>query len=108
LLQVLTPNLDHSRVVHQLRRAENLPLAVGYLKSVQKENVAAVNEALNELYIEDEDHEKLRESVDDYDNFDQVALAQRIEKHELLEFRRISAYVYKKNRRFQQSVGLSK
>ncbi|CAN0479837.1 unnamed protein product, partial [Hapterophycus canaliculatus] len=36
LLQVLTPNLDHSRVVHQLRRAENLPLAVGYLKSVQK------------------------------------------------------------------------
>lgn len=38
----------------------------------------------------------------------QVALAQRIEKHELLEFRRISAYVYKKNRRFQQSVALSK
>lgn len=34
--------------------------------------MAAVNEALNELYIEDEDHEKLRESVDDYDNFDQV------------------------------------
>lgn len=37
-----------------------------------QENVAAVNEALSELYIEDEDHEKLRESVDDYDNFDQV------------------------------------
>lgn len=36
LLQVLTPNLDHSRVVHQLRRAENLPLAMDYLKSVQK------------------------------------------------------------------------
>ena len=31
-----------------------------------------MNEALSELYIEDEDHEKLRESVDDYDNFDQV------------------------------------
>lgn len=37
-----------------------------------QENVAAVNEALNELYIEDEDYEKLRESVDDYDNFDQA------------------------------------
>lgn len=36
LLQVLTPNLDHSRVVHQLRKAENLPLAMDYLKSVQK------------------------------------------------------------------------
>ncbi|CAN0482936.1 unnamed protein product, partial [Hapterophycus canaliculatus] len=42
------------------------------LHSRLQENVAAVNEALNELYIEDEDHEKLRESVDDYDNFDQV------------------------------------
>ncbi|CAM9371246.1 unnamed protein product, partial [Choristocarpus tenellus] len=72
LLQVLTPNLDHSRVVHQLRKAENLPLAMDYLKSVQKENAAAVNEALNELHVEDEDHDRLRESVDDYDNFDQV------------------------------------
>ena len=42
------------------------------LFSTRKENVAAVNEALSELYIEDEDHDKLRESVDDYDNFDQV------------------------------------
>lgn len=39
-----------------------------------QENVAAVNEALNELYTEDEDYEKLRESVDDYDNFDQVCM----------------------------------
>ncbi|CAM9468946.1 unnamed protein product [Discosporangium mesarthrocarpum] len=73
LLTVLTPNLDHSRVVHQLRKAENLPLAMDYLKAVQKENVAAVNEAVNELHIEDEAHEKLRESVDDYDNFDQAS-----------------------------------
>lgn len=41
-------------------------------RAIRQENVAAVNEALSELYIEDEDHEKLRESVDDYDNFDQV------------------------------------
>ena len=31
LLQVLTPNLDHSRVTHQLRKLENLPLALPYL-----------------------------------------------------------------------------
>ena len=30
------------------------------------------------------------------------------EKHELLEFRRIAAYIYKKNSRFSQSVQLSK
>jgi len=29
-------------------------------------------------------------------------------KHELLEFRRVAAYIYKKNQRYQQSVDLSK
>lgn len=108
LLAILTPNLDHARVVHQLRRAENLPLVLPYLKSVQKENLTVVNEALNELYIDDEDYESLRESIDSYDNFDQIALAIKIEKHELLEFRRIAAYLYKKNKRWSQSVTLSK
>ena len=31
-----------------------------------------------------------------------------MEKHELLEFRRIAAYLYKKNKRWAQSVQLSK
>lgn len=72
LLSLLTPNLDHARVVHQLRRAESLPLVLPYLKAVQKENVSVVNEALNELYIDDEDYWALRESIDAHDNFDQV------------------------------------
>ncbi|KAJ8601991.1 hypothetical protein CTAYLR_002731 [Chrysophaeum taylorii] len=108
LLQVLTPQLDHSRVVHQLRKIDHIPLAVPYLKAVQKENLSAVNEALNELYIEDEDYETLRQSIDDFDNFDQIALAQKIEKHELLEFRRIAASIFKQNKRYQKSVALSK
>lgn len=35
-------------------------------------------------------------------------MAQQLEKHELLEFRRIAAYLYKKNARWAQSVELSK
>ncbi|KAF1331725.1 Clathrin heavy chain, partial [Globisporangium splendens] len=108
LLQVLTPNLDHARVVHQLRKTHNLPLVVEYLKDVQKENLSAVNEALNEILVEDEDYVSLRESIDSYDNFDQITLAQKLEKHELLEFRRIAAYLYRKNKRYTQSVKLSK
>ena len=108
LLQLLTPSLDHARVVHLLRKQEGLLLSVDYLKSVQKENLSAVNEALNEIYIAEEDFESLRTSIDDYDNFDQILLAQKVEKHELLEFRRIAAYLYKKNKRFAQSVQLSK
>jgi len=108
LLQVLTPNLDHSRVVHLLRKLENMPLVLPYLKAVQKENLTAVNEAVNELYVEDEDYEALRQSIDEFDNFDQIALAQKVEKHELLEFRRIAGYIYKKNKRYQKSIALAK
>jgi clathrin heavy chain len=108
LLQVLTPHLDHARVVHLLRKYDALPLALEYMKSVQKENLSVVNEAINELAIIDEDYEGLRSSIDDFDNFDQIHLAQRIESHELLEFRRIASYLYKRNKRFIQSVALSK
>lgn len=108
LLQVLTPNLDHARVVHQLRKTNNLPLVVEYLKDVQKENLSAVNEALNEVLVDEEDYVALRDSIDGHDNFDQITLAQKLEKHELLEFRRISAYLYRKNRRYAQSIKLSK
>jgi len=43
-----------------------------------------------------------------FDNFDQIYLAQKVEKHELLEFRRIASYLYKRNKRWVQSVQLSK
>lgn len=46
--------------------------------AVQSANNAAVNEALNALYIEDEDYDRLRESIDMYDNFDQISMAQRV------------------------------
>ena len=107
LLQVLTPNLDHSRVVHLLRKCESLSLAMPYMKNVQKENLTTVNEALNELYIEEEDYESLRSSIDDYGNFEQLVLAQKVEKHELLEFRRVAAYLFKKNKRYAESIELS-
>ena len=78
LLQVLTPHLDHARVVHLLRKNEALPLAVEYMRSVQKENLSVVNEALNEISVLEEDFEGLRTSIDDYDNFDQLHLAQKV------------------------------
>lgn len=50
----------------------------------------------------------LRASIDAYDNFDNISLAQRLEKHELIEFRRIAAYLFKGNNRWKQSVELCK
>ncbi|KAI8968277.1 hypothetical protein BDF20DRAFT_827793 [Mycotypha africana] len=108
LLAVLVPRLKHSRVVQIFEKSDNIPLIKQYLVSVQDVNNKEVNTALNELYIEEEDYEALRDSIDHHDNIDQVDLAKRLEKHELLEFRRIAAVLYKKNRRWRQSIALSK
>jgi clathrin heavy chain len=110
LLKVLTPKLDHARVVHLLRKqAEDaLPLILPYLLSVQKENISAVNEAVNELLVAEEDYERLRTSIDEHDNFDQIALASSLENHELLECRRIAALLYKRNKKWGKSIKLSK
>lgn len=110
LMEVLEQNIDHSRVVSQLRRTGDWALQLGqpYMKSVQKFNLSHVNEALNELYVEDEDYEALRKSIDGYNNFNMIALAAKLATHELLEFRRISAYVYRCNKKWSQSIELSK
>lgn len=79
-----------------------------YLRSVQNLNNKAVNEALNGLLINEEDYNGLKTSIDAFDNFDNIALAQQLEKHELIEFRRIAAYLYKGNNRWKQSVELCK
>merc|ERR1719461_2197076 len=67
-----------------------------------------INEALNELYVEEEDYSSLRDSIDTYKNFDQISIATSMQSHELLEFRRISAYLYKMSKRWKQSIELSK
>ena len=64
--------------MHLLRKNEALPLAVDYMRNVQKENLSVVNEALNSILVLEEDFEGLRSSIDDYDNFDQLHLAQKV------------------------------
>merc|ERR1719478_1906080 len=108
LLNTIAPKVDHARVVNQVRKAGNLPLILPYMKQVQQHNIAAVNEAINDLYVDGEQYEELRTSIEDFDNFDQIALAQKLEKHELMEMRRIAALVYTKNKRYKQSIELSK
>jgi len=110
LMEVLEDNIDHSRVVSQLRRTGDwaLQLAHPYLKSVQKYDLSPVNEALNELFVDDEDYEALRKSIDGFKNFNMIALASKLSTHELLEFRRISAYVYRCHKKWSQSIELSK
>ena len=59
-------------------QAGHIRLIKPYMVAVQSNNVTAVNEALNEIYMEEEDYDRLRESIDLHDSFDQIGLAQKV------------------------------
>ncbi|KAJ1976207.1 Clathrin heavy chain [Dimargaris verticillata] len=108
LLTVLSARIDHTRVVQMFLKSDNIPLIKPYLVAVLDTNTRAVNEAYHDLLIEEEDYQGLRDVIDRHDNFDAIGLGQRLEKHELLEFRRIAAHLFKRNKRWKQSMALSK
>jgi clathrin heavy chain len=108
LLKVIESRVDHGRVVEIMKKAKQLPLVKEYLLSVQKNNLSAVNEAVNELLIEEEDWAALKDSISTYDNFDQLALAGRLEIHELTEARRLASHIYKRNLKWRKAVALAK
>jgi len=108
LLSVIAQRVDHVRCVSQLRRAGHLPLAKSYLLQTQPLNIKEVNDALYELYVQEEDHEALAAGVVEYTNFDSIEMAQLCEKHGLLQFRRIGAMLYRIGKKWAQSIALSK
>lgn len=108
LLQSLTARVDVNRVVRMFEKSDNIPLIKPFLLSVQVQNKKAVNNAIHDILIEEEDYKTLRDSVEHYDNYDPVELAARLEHHELVFFRQIAASIYRKTKRWEKSIALSK
>lgn len=116
LLSVLAPKVESSRAISVIRKAYSseygelglLPVCKSYLAKVQEANVPDVNDALNDVLIAEESLEELQASIDSYDNFDQFALARRLERHPLLEMRRIAATLFRRNGKYEQAIELSK
>merc|ERR1711935_1270072 len=108
LMATITPRVDHVRVTKLVQKEGHLPMIKEYLQSVQHNNLQAVNDALHDIYVAAGDYESVRKSVETYDNVDLLKLAQELEKHELVEFRRLAAFVYKKKGKHTNSVELSK
>ena len=67
--------------IQQMRKAGQLPLVLPYLESVQTHNIAVVNEAINELYVEGEQFDELRASMEDFGNFDQIISQEILDNH---------------------------
>ncbi|TGO21235.1 hypothetical protein BPAE_0231g00010 [Botrytis paeoniae] len=108
LLQALSPRIDVNRVVKMFEKSDNIPLIKPFLLNVQTQNKKIVNSAIHDLLIEEEDYKTLRDSVQNYDNYDAVELAQRLERHDLVFFRQIASNIYRNNKRWEKSIALSK
>lgn len=74
LLNVLSQKLDQHRTVQFFRKKDHLALIKPYLRTVQPANHKAINEALNDLLIDEEDSEGLKASIDAYDNYDALVV----------------------------------
>jgi clathrin heavy chain len=108
LLSSITARVDPAKVVERVGKLSHLPLIKRYLVSVQERNILQVNEALNDLYIEEEDFDALRLSIDTYDNFDSIVLARKLSQNDLVEFKRISAKLFRQNKKWKVSMDISK
>jgi clathrin heavy chain len=108
LLATLTQRIDVNRVVTIFVKSDNIPLIKSWLINVQHQNKRSVNNAIHDILIEEEDYKTLRDSVGAYDNYDAPDLAQRLERHDLVFFRQIAANIWRKNKRWQKSIELSK
>jgi len=107
-LSVIAPRADHTIVVERVKRLDLIDLVKPYLIEVQDANNAAVNEALNALYIEDGESDLLEKSIHAHDNFDHLALASVLEKHPRLCFRRIAVASYSDAKMFEKAIELAK
>eukprot|EP00184_Porphyridium_aerugineum_P006141 CAMPEP_0184699800 /NCGR_PEP_ID=MMETSP0313-20130426/5924_1 /TAXON_ID=2792 /ORGANISM="Porphyridium aerugineum, Strain SAG 1380-2" /LENGTH=1782 /DNA_ID=CAMNT_0027158925 /DNA_START=278 /DNA_END=5626 /DNA_ORIENTATION=+ len=116
LLFVLSPKAEATRLMGVLRGSYRerygelgiLPLCKGFLTKAQDQNVPEINHAMNDVLIAEGDVDALRDSINNHDNFEQIALGQKLANHELIAFRRVAVDLFRKNGKSEQAIEISK
>lgn len=63
LLQVIGAKLDSTKLVQIMQKTNNIEIIADFLKTLQHENVAIVNDEINKFYLEEEDFKGLLNSI---------------------------------------------
>eukprot|EP01064_Diplonema_japonicum_P020232 TRINITY_DN2938_c0_g1_i2.p1 TRINITY_DN2938_c0_g1~~TRINITY_DN2938_c0_g1_i2.p1 ORF type:complete len:1602 (+),score=485.27 TRINITY_DN2938_c0_g1_i2:659-4807(+) len=100
----ISNRVNPERVVLAVQRHNNVGLIVEWLKTVQKINSKTVNEAINEVYIEEEDYEALRDSLSSYTNFDRQNLCTSLSTHPLMELRRVASWIHAQSGKHSSAI----
>ncbi|GFE55454.1 clathrin heavy chain [Babesia ovis] len=104
LLTCAKGRVDAVRVVKILKNSGCLGFAREYLEAVADKNSAGVNDALFEIYVEEEECDLLERSLERLTTFDQAALCGILEKHHLPKMRSIAAQIYTRSRDFGKAA----
>ncbi|KAK1935936.1 clathrin heavy chain [Babesia divergens] len=104
LLGCAKGRVDAARVVKILKNADCLGFAREFLEEVADKTTTVVNDALFEIYIEEEEYELLERSLGKLTGFDQAALCALLEGHRLQEMRIIAATLYTRARQFAKAA----
>ncbi|QRW17148.1 Clathrin [Rhizoctonia solani] len=111
-LKLFVSRINIPKVLKAAEQAHLWPeLVYLYVKYDEYDNAAL---AMMEHSPDAWEHNQFKEivvkvaNVEIFDNFNTMALARKLEQHELLEFRRLAAHLYKKNKRWEESLSLSK
>lgn len=107
-LTAVFKKVDPEKVIAEVQRSAPIFLIRGYLEAAQERNNKKVNEALNSMYIEEENFTALRHSVDTYNNFDAEELSRKLEAMDSIEFRNIALALHRRNKRFSHAIEVAK
>lgn len=110
LLSALAPKLDLPRVIRMFVKSDNVPLVKTFIISVLDKNNSVVNSAYHDLLIEEQDHKSLKSSIENenHNRFNKLDLAERLENHEVIFFRKISAVLYTKEKKYTKAISILK
>lgn len=109
MLTTISKKIDTERVMGEVKKC-GAPLSYvrPFLEATQDRNARKVNDALNQLYVEEEDFAALRRSVDTFTNFDSAELSAQLEKLAPFEFRRIALALHRRNKRYFHAIEVAK
>lgn len=108
LLQVIGSKLDSTKLVQIMQKTNNIEIIADFLKTLQHENVAIVNDEINKFYLEEEDFRGLLNSITSYSNYNQELLLKNIEKSDLPQMHSIAVAIHRKNKKFDRALEICK
>eukprot|EP00659_Diplonema_papillatum_P014992 gene14992-22888_t len=104
VLRHVASRVNPEKVVLAVHRLGRVDCIKPWLLSVQRVNNKVVNEAINDLFIEEEDYDALRTSLQAHTNYERLSLCEKLGKHPLMEMRRVSSWLHAESGRFQVAI----